>query len=88
MKNIQLNLTASEIDVLDTALHIVQTEKLLSNKHENGDELNVGLLASLDELVDKIDRLAKKEHQAQIAEDYKKEAEQHAMLEFCSEGVC
>lgn len=76
------------MDVLDTALYIVQTEKLLSNKHENGYELNVGLLASLDELVAKTERLLEEERQAQVAEDYKKESEQHAMLEFCSEGVC
>lgn len=82
MKNYQLNLTSSEIDVLDTALYIVQTEKLLSNKHENGHELNAGLLASLDELVDKIDRLLEEDHQAQIAEDDKKEAEQQAMLNW------
>ena len=75
-----------DIDTIQTALLIIEEKNLFSKKH-NGHEMNQGMIDNASDLLQRIEKHLEDEHQKELANQDQKDADQWAMLQFCSNGV-
>lgn len=75
-----------DIDTIQTALCIIEEKKLFSRKH-NGHEMNQGMVDNASDLLQRIEKYLEVAHKKEQALQEQKDADQWAMLQFCSDGV-
>jgi len=75
-----------DIETILSALCVMAEKNLFSRKH-NGSEMNQGMIDNASDLLQRIEKYIENEDQKQLAKQDQQDANQWAMLQFCSDGV-